>query len=98
MKKAGEIGFGAIYCSEKFGGTGLTRFDASLIFEQLSAGCSSTAAYMSIHNMCAWMIDAFGTDEHRKKYIPSMAAYDLLGSYCLTEPDSGIYRVRNQSS
>ncbi|VDK26938.1 unnamed protein product [Anisakis simplex] len=59
LEKAGELGFGAIYCDETFGGTGLNRIDASIIFEQLAAGCTSTAAYISIHNMCAWMIGIF---------------------------------------
>ena len=89
LKLAGEMGFGAIYCNEKYGGTSLSRFDAALIFEQLAAGDTSTAAYISIHNMVAWMIDTYGTEELRKKYIPQMAAFECLGSYCLTEPDSG---------
>jgi isobutyryl-CoA dehydrogenase len=89
LKTAGEIGFGAIYCNEKYGGTSLSRFEASLIFEQLAAGDTSTAAYISIHNMVAWMIDRYGSEELRAKYIPQMATFDCLGSYCLTEPDSG---------
>uniref|UniRef100_A0A914VR89 Isobutyryl-CoA dehydrogenase, mitochondrial n=1 Tax=Plectus sambesii TaxID=2011161 RepID=A0A914VR89_9BILA len=89
LEKAGEIGFGAIYCREDHGGSALSRVDASIIFEQLAAGCVSTAAYMSIHNMCAWMIDTYGTDEQRERYVPGMAAFKTLGSYCLTEPGSG---------
>uniref|UniRef100_A0AC35TFL8 Acyl-CoA dehydrogenase n=1 Tax=Rhabditophanes sp. KR3021 TaxID=114890 RepID=A0AC35TFL8_9BILA len=89
LKEAGELGFGGIYCSPEHGGTGLSRLDASVIFEQLSAGCSSTGAYMSIHNMCAWMIDTYGTAEQREKYVCKMAAFEWLGSYCLTEPGSG---------
>ncbi|MFH4974831.1 hypothetical protein AB6A40_001540 [Gnathostoma spinigerum] len=89
LEHAGELGFGAIYCSEEFGGSGLTRLHASLIYEQLAAGCTSTAAYMSIHNMVVWMIDKYGTKEQKEKYIPEMAAFKVLGSYCLTEPDSG---------
>ncbi|KAE9412138.1 hypothetical protein Angca_009474, partial [Angiostrongylus cantonensis] len=89
LRNAGELGFGAIYCSEEFGGAGLSRLHASVVFEQLSAGCVSTAAYMSIHNMCAWMIDTYGSNELREKHIPSMATFETLSSYCLTEPDSG---------
>uniref|UniRef100_A0AC34QY67 Acyl-CoA dehydrogenase n=1 Tax=Panagrolaimus sp. JU765 TaxID=591449 RepID=A0AC34QY67_9BILA len=89
LKIAGEIGFGAIYCDEKYGGSGLTRFDSSLIFEQLGAGDCSTAAYISIHNMVAWMINEYGSEEIKKKYIPKMATFETLGSYCLTEPGSG---------
>ncbi|CAJ0605639.1 unnamed protein product [Cylicocyclus nassatus] len=89
MRHAGELGFGAIYCKEDYGGCGMTRLHASVIFEQLAAGCVSTAAYMSIHNMCAWMIDTYGPKEMREKYIPSMAAFETLSSYCLTEPNSG---------
>ncbi|XP_074654145.1 isobutyryl-CoA dehydrogenase, mitochondrial-like isoform X1 [Tubulanus polymorphus] len=89
FKKCGALGFGAIYCKEDHGGTGLSRFDATVIFEAMSRGCVSTTAYVSIHNMCAWMIDKFGSDEHRNRWIPKMNAMELLGSYCLTEPDSG---------
>ncbi|KAJ1347513.1 hypothetical protein KIN20_002586 [Parelaphostrongylus tenuis] len=89
LRKAGELGFGAIYCSEEFGGSGLSRLHASVIYEQLAAGCVSTAAYMSIHNMCAWMIDTYGSKELREKHIPTMATFENLSSYCLTEPDSG---------
>ncbi|CAD5213376.1 unnamed protein product [Bursaphelenchus xylophilus] len=89
LKKAGDVGFGAIYCSEEHGGTGLSRFDASLIFEQLSMADASTAAYISIHNMVAAMIDTYGSDEIKAKYLPKMASFEWLGSYCLTEPDSG---------
>uniref|UniRef100_A0A0K0E7M3 Isobutyryl-CoA dehydrogenase, mitochondrial n=1 Tax=Strongyloides stercoralis TaxID=6248 RepID=A0A0K0E7M3_STRER len=89
LKEAGEIGFGAIYCDPEFGGTGLSRLDASVIFEQLAAGCSSTAAYMSIHNMVSWMIDTYGTKEQKEKYLSKLASFEWLGSYCLTEPGSG---------
>ncbi|KAK6052547.1 acyl-CoA dehydrogenase protein, partial [Cooperia oncophora] len=88
MRHAGELGFGAIYCSDEFGGSGMSRLHASVIYEQLAAGCVSTAAYMSIHNMCAWMIDTYGSKELREKHIPSMATFENLSSYCLTEPDS----------
>uniref|UniRef100_A0A915D039 Uncharacterized protein n=1 Tax=Ditylenchus dipsaci TaxID=166011 RepID=A0A915D039_9BILA len=89
LKKAGEVGFGAIYCDDKFGGAGLNRFDSALVFEQLAAGCTSTAAYISVHNMVPWMIDEYGSEELKKKYIPDLASFNKLASYCLTEPDSG---------
>lgn len=89
LRKCGELGFGAIYCKEDHGGTGLHRIDASVIFEALSQGCVSTTAYISIHNMCAWMIDEFGSDELRNKWIPKLATMECLASYCLTEPDYG---------
>ncbi|PAV57973.1 hypothetical protein WR25_04419 isoform B [Diploscapter pachys] len=89
IRKAGEIGFGAIYCSEKYGGSALTRLHSSVIFEQLAAGCASTAAYISIHNMCCWMIDQYGSEELKAKHLPKLTSCEELSSYCLTEPDSG---------
>ncbi|CAF0864879.1 unnamed protein product [Brachionus calyciflorus] len=89
LKQAAELGFGAIYCKPDFGGTGLTRLDASIIFEALSEGCVSTSAYISIHNMCAWMIDEFGTEEQKKFWLPKLAPMETLASYCLTEPANG---------
>ncbi|XP_025098642.1 isobutyryl-CoA dehydrogenase, mitochondrial-like isoform X1 [Pomacea canaliculata] len=89
LRKAAELGFGAIYCQEKYGGTGLSRLDASIIFEALAQGCCSTTAYISIHNMCAWMIDEFGNEEQKKRWIPQLASMGCLASYCLTEPGSG---------
>ena len=89
MKEAASLGFAAIYCKPEFGGTGLTRLDASVIFEALSEGCVSTSAFISIHNMCSWMIDEFGSNELKSKWIPSLAAMDVLASYCLTEPGNG---------
>jgi alkylation response protein AidB-like acyl-CoA dehydrogenase len=74
---------------EDVGGSGLTRKDAALIFEELSAGCVATAAFLSIHNMCAWMIDTFGEDALRKRILPKLATMDAIASYCLTEPNSG---------
>lgn len=85
LKQAAELGFAAIYCKPDFGGTGLTRLDASVIFEALSEGCVSTSAYISIHNMCAWMIDEFGTEAQKELWIPKLAAMDIFASYCLTE-------------
>ncbi|KAJ3026255.1 UNVERIFIED_CONTAM: Isobutyryl-CoA dehydrogenase, mitochondrial [Siphonaria sp. JEL0065] len=89
LRKAAELGFGTIYCSEEFGGTGLKRLDASLIFEAMASGCVPTTAFLSIHNMVAWMIDSFGSTALKEKYIPQLASMDLIASYCLTEPSSG---------
>ena len=77
LRKAAELGFGAIYAREDVGGTGLSREDASIIFEALSEGCVSTTAYLSIHNMCAWMIDTFGSDAQRKTFVPQFASMDV---------------------
>ena len=89
LKKAAELGFGGIYVKEDVGGSELTRLDAALIFEELSKGCPSTAAYISIHNMSAWMIDAFGADDLRQRYLPELCTMERVASYCLTEPGSG---------
>lgn len=89
MRKAAELGFAGIYVSEDVGGSALTRLDAALIFEALSAGCTSTAAYLSIHNMASWMIDRFGSDEQRSKWLPDLTSMKKIASYCLTEPGSG---------
>jgi alkylation response protein AidB-like acyl-CoA dehydrogenase len=89
MRQAAELGFAAIYVQDDVGGSALTRLDAALIFEELSWGCTSTAAYISIHNMAAWMIDRFGSDALRRKYLPKLATMELVASYCLTEPGSG---------
>ena len=89
LRQAAALGFGGIYVKEDVGGSALTRLDAALIFEELAQGCTSTAAYISIHNMAAWMIDAFGGPEQRKKYLPKLCAMEHFASYCLTEPGSG---------
>ncbi|GAB4512074.1 MAG: isobutyryl-CoA dehydrogenase [Roseibium sp.] len=89
LKKAAELGFGGIYVKEEVGGSALTRLDAALIFEELSKGCTSTAAYISIHNMVAWIIDTYGSEELRQKFLPRLCTMELLTSYCLTEPGSG---------
>ncbi len=89
MRKAAELGMGGVYISEDVGGSGLSRLDAALIFEALATGCPTVAAYMSIHNMAAWMIDAYGSDEQRKKWVPKLCSMDYLASYCLTEPGAG---------
>jgi len=88
FRKAGELGFGAVYCKDEYG-TGAARLDASIIFEQLAAACPSTTAFMTIHNMCCWMIDSFGTDEQRERFLPPTVGMENLMSYCLTEPSSG---------
>src|SRR3954454_19416472 len=89
IREAAELGFGAIYVSEESGGIGLGRLEAALIMEAMAYGCPSTSAFISIHNMAAWMIDRFGSAEVKEKYIPSMIGMDKIASYCLTEPSSG---------
>jgi hypothetical protein len=89
LRKAAALGFGGIYVKEDVGGSALSRLDAALIFEELAQGCTSTAAYISIHNMAAWMIDGFGSDAVRKKFLPKLCTMEHFASYCLTEPDSG---------
>ncbi len=89
IREAAELGFGAIYVSEESGGIGLGRLEAALIMEAMAYGCPSTSAFISIHNMASWMIDRFGSDEVKQKYLPSMITMERMGSYCLTEPSSG---------
>jgi len=89
MREAAKLGFAAIYAQEDHGGSGLSRLDAVLIFEQLSRGCIATAAFLSIHNMCTWMIDTFGSDDLRARFVPRLTGMELIASYCLTEPGSG---------
>ncbi|MEZ5971866.1 MAG: acyl-CoA dehydrogenase family protein [Hyphomonadaceae bacterium] len=89
LQELAGLGFGGIYVREEYGGSGLTRLDAALIFEELSRGCVATAAFLSIHNMCSWMIDSFGSDEQRAAWLPKLTTMDKIASYCLTEPGSG---------
>ncbi|WP_442545340.1 acyl-CoA dehydrogenase family protein [Arthrobacter sp. KN11-1C] len=89
LREAGTLGMGGIYVREEFGGSGLSRTDAALIFEELSKADPTIAAYISIHNMVVWMIDAFGNDEQRAQWVPQLASMEALGSYCLTEPGAG---------
>lgn len=89
LRKAAALGFGGIYVKDDVGGSALGRLDAALIFEELAQGCTSTAAYISIHNMAAWMIDAFGAAEARRKFLPKLCTMEHFASYCLTEPGSG---------
>ncbi|MEN9925177.1 MAG: hypothetical protein RL268_1303, partial [Pseudomonadota bacterium] len=88
-KAAGELGFGAIYVSEESGGIGLGRLEAALIMEAMAYGCPSTSAYISIHNMAAWMIDTYGSAELKGRFLPDLVSMNKIASYCLTEPGSG---------
>jgi alkylation response protein AidB-like acyl-CoA dehydrogenase len=89
IRKAGELGFCGIYASEACGGLGLSRLDAALIFEQLSQGCTATTAYITIHNMCTWMVSSFGSEAQRAEFGGRRTAGEWLASYCLTEPGAG---------
>jgi alkylation response protein AidB-like acyl-CoA dehydrogenase len=89
LEKAAALGFAGLYVREDVGGSNLTRLDAALIFEELSKACPSTAAFISIHNMASWMIDRFGNDAQRQRFLPKMTTMEHIASYCLTEPNSG---------
>ena len=89
MRLAAEMGFSGIYTAEEHGGMALGRVEAALIFEELSRGDVSTAAFISIHNMATWMIDSVGSDDLRGRYVPRLTTMELIASYCLTEPGSG---------
>lgn len=89
IKRSADLGMGGIYVSEESGGTGMGRMDAALIFEAMSTACPSVAAYISIHNMVAWMIDKYGNADLKEKYLSPLVSMDHLGSYCLTEPNAG---------
>jgi alkylation response protein AidB-like acyl-CoA dehydrogenase len=89
LRAAAALGFAGIYLAEDVGGSGLKRLDAALIFEELASGCVSTAAYLSIHNMAAWMIDRFGDAAQRRRFLPKLARMEHFASYCLTEPGAG---------
>ena len=89
IQSAGELGFGAIYVSEEGGGIGLGRLEAALIMEAMAYGCAATSAFISIHNMVAWMIDCFGSADLKGRYLPQLVGMEKLASYCLTEPGSG---------
>ncbi len=89
LREAAALGMGGIYVSEEHGGSGLTRLDAALIFEALSLGCPTVAAFLSIHNMAAWMIDRFGSEGQRARFLPGLCRMDQVAAYCLTEPGSG---------
>jgi alkylation response protein AidB-like acyl-CoA dehydrogenase len=89
LREAAELGMAAIYCGEDVGGSGLRRLDAVRIFEQLAAADPTIAAFLSIHNMCAWMVDRYGSHEQRKAWVPRLASMEAIASYCLTEPSAG---------
>ncbi|RBO97403.1 isobutyryl-CoA dehydrogenase [Pseudochrobactrum asaccharolyticum] len=89
LRKAAALGMGGIYIRDDVGGSGLTRMDAALIFEALSQGCPVIASFLSIHNMCAWVIDAYGSEAQRQKWLPQLTPMELIASYCLTEPSCG---------
>src|SRR5213075_3296548 len=89
LRQAAALGFGGIYVKDDVGGSALSRLDATIIFEELAQGCTSTAAYISIHNMSAWMIDAFGGEAQRKRFLPKLCSMEHFASYCLTEPGAG---------
>jgi alkylation response protein AidB-like acyl-CoA dehydrogenase len=98
LRKAAELGFAGLYVQEDVGGSALSRLDASIVFEQLSYGDVSTAAFISIHNMASWMIDRFGAEDLRRRYLPRLTTMDLIASYCLTEPGSGSDAVAMKTS
>ena len=89
LQELAQLGFAGVYVGEEYGGSGLSRLEAALVFEALSAGCTSTAAYLTIHNMASWMIDSFGNENQRAKFLPPLMRMDMMASYCLTEPGSG---------
>ena len=89
LMKAGELGFLSLYVDTNLGGMGLGRLDASIVFEQLAQGCTSTTAFMTIHNMAIWMISKFGSEELKREWFPQLSSGEKLASYCLTEPGSG---------
>jgi alkylation response protein AidB-like acyl-CoA dehydrogenase len=89
MREAAALGIGGIYIRDDVGGSALTRFDAALIFEALATGCPTVSAFISIHNMASWMIDAYGSDAQRQKWLPRLCTMELIASYALTEPGAG---------
>ncbi len=89
MREAAALGMGGIYVREDIGGSGLSRFDAALIFEALATGCPTVSAFISIHNMASWMIDAYGSRDQRQRFLPKLTTMEHIASYCLTEPAAG---------
>src|SRR6478736_6773417 len=89
MREAAALGMGGIYVREDVGGSGLSRFDAALIFEALATGCPTVSAFISIHNMASWMIDAYGSQDQRQRFLPKLTTMEHIASYCLTEPAAG---------
>src|SRR5690606_5506120 len=98
LRQAAALGFAGIYVRDDVGGSGLSRLDATLIFEELATACPSTAAYISIHNMAAWMIDRFGDDALRRRVLPKLMTMEHFASYCLTEPGHGSDAANLRSS
>src|SRR5437660_8879542 len=98
LRRAAALGFAGIYVKDQFGGSALSRLDAALIFEELATACVSTAAYLSIHNMAAWMIDRFGDEAQRARFLPKLMTMEHFASYCLTEPGSGSDAAALQAS
>ncbi len=89
MREAAALGMGGVYVREDVGGSGLGRLDAALIFEALATGCPTVSSFISIHNMASWMIDAYGSDEQRSRWLPKLTTMEWIASYCLTEPGAG---------
>jgi hypothetical protein len=89
LREAAALGFAGIYVKSDVGGSEMSRLDAAIIMEELSAGCTSTAAFISIHNMASWMIDRYGSEAQRKTFLPKLTTMETIASYCLTEPGSG---------
>lgn len=89
LRQTADLGFAGMFVKEDVGGSNLSRLDGSIIFEALASGCTSTTAYLTIHNMCCWMVDTFGSEEQRHKWLPDMISMDHFASYCLTEPGAG---------
>jgi alkylation response protein AidB-like acyl-CoA dehydrogenase len=89
MREAAALGMSGVYIRDDVGGSGLTRLDAALIFEALATGCPTISAYLSIHNMSAWMIDRYGSGDQRRRFLPALCTMERLASYCLTEPGAG---------
>ena len=89
LREAASLGFAGIYVKSDVGGSEMSRLDAAIIMEELSAGCTSTAAFISIHNMASWMIDRYASSEQRQRFLPSLTTMEKIASYCLTEPGSG---------
>jgi len=89
LREAAQLGFAGIYVKSDVGGSEMSRLDAAIIMEELSAGCTSTAAFISIHNMASWMIDRYGSEAQRRRFLPPLTTMEKIASYCLTEPGSG---------
>src|ERR1700721_45993 len=98
LKQAAGLGFAGLYVTDDVGGSALTRLDAAIVFEALAGGGGSTPAFLSIHNMAAWMIDRFAGEALRQRYLPALCRMDLIASYCLTEPGAGSDAASLQTS